>query len=141
MTYQILNYIDGQLVPAASGATIDNIDPSTGKVYSQLPSSTMEDVDAAVDAAARAFKQWSSASIEERSRVLHNIANGIESHLEELALAESVDNGKPRHLAKRIDIPRAASNFRFFASAIVGESSSAHIMEGEAVNYTRSSPR
>ncbi|MEQ9299891.1 MAG: aldehyde dehydrogenase [Cyclobacteriaceae bacterium] len=140
MTDQILNYIGGQLVPALNGGTIDNIDPSTGKVYSQLPSSTQRDVDSAVIVATSAFKQWSSVSIEERSRVLLNIADGIESKLEELSLAESIDNGKPRHLAKRIDIPRAASNFRFFGSAIVGESSSAHIMEGEAVNYTRRKP-
>lgn len=140
MTDQILNYVGGQLIPAVDGGTIDNIDPSTGKVYSQLPSSTQADVNAAVAAATSAFKQWSAASIEERSRVLLNIADRIVSQLEELSLAESIDNGKPRHLAKRIDIPRAASNFRFFASAIVGESSSAHIMEGEAVNYTRRKP-
>ncbi len=140
MIDNILNYVGGDLVPAVDGGTIDNIDPSTGKVYSLLPSSTHKDVEAAVSAASKAFKQWSSASIEERSRVLLKIADGIESQLDKLSLAESIDNGKPQHLAKKIDIPRAASNFRFFGAAIVGESSSAHIMEGEAVNYTRRKP-
>jgi aminomuconate-semialdehyde/2-hydroxymuconate-6-semialdehyde dehydrogenase len=140
MKTQIINYINGELVPAKSGATIDNFDPSTGKVYSQLPASGKEDVEAAVEAATKAFLHWSSMSIDKRSGILHNIANGIEAQLDELALAESVDNGKPKELARRIDIPRAASNFRFFASAIVGASSSAHIMEGEAVNYTRRKP-
>lgn len=140
MMDNILNYIDGRLAPAISGLTIDNIDPSTGQIYSKISSSAKEDVDAAVEAAIKAFKEWSGTSIEERSRILHKIADHIESKLDQLALAESVDNGKPIHLARKIDIPRAASNFRFFASAIVGDSTSAHIMEGQAVNYTRRKP-
>lgn len=140
MTRQILNYINGQLTPAVAKATIDNVDPSTGKVYSELPSSTKEDVDTAVHAAKAAFKSWSMTSIQERSDILHGIADRIEAQLDELALAESIDNGKPLHLAKSIDIPRAAANFRFFASAIVSASTAAHVMEGQAVNYTRRKP-
>lgn len=137
MMKQIHNYIDGQLAPAAAGNTIDCYNPATGEVYAQLPASQKEDVQMAVDAAASAFADWSSSSIEYRSALLNKIADLIEANLETLALAESVDNGKTLQQARSIDIPRAASNFRFFASAIVNASTESHIMEGVAVNYTR----
>ncbi len=137
MSQQILNYVDGELKPSKNGTTIDNIDPSIGRVYSTLPASSTEDVNGAVLAAKKALPQWSGLSIEKRSKILHRIADNIEARREELALAESVDNGKPKHLANQIDIPRAAANFRFFASAIVGNSTDANVMEGQAVNYTR----
>ncbi|MEM9053285.1 MAG: aldehyde dehydrogenase family protein, partial [Bacteroidota bacterium] len=137
MSQEILNYVGGILRPSLSGKTIDNIDPSTGQVYGTLPASTHEDVDSAVQEAKKALSEWSSSTIEYRSSFLLKIADAIEAKKEELALAESIDNGKPKQLANRIDIPRAAANFRFFASAIVGNSTDAHIMEGEAVNYTR----
>lgn len=137
---KILNYIDGELKTPYSDQYLDNYCPATGQVYSEVPDSDETDVQAAVNAAMKAFPEWSSCGIEKRSRVLHKIADLIENNLERLAEAESEDNGKPVKLATIVDIPRASANFRFFASAIVNQSTEAHITENEAVNYTHRHP-
>ena len=137
---KILNYINGELREPLSKNYIDNYCPATGEVYSMVPDSDDGDIQKAVEAAQGAFEEWSSCGIERRSRVLLKVADLIEQNLERLAQAESEDNGKPVKLAKSVDIPRASANFRFFASAIVNQSSEAHITEGEAVNYTHRHP-
>ena len=92
-------------------------------------------------AAERAFPEWSRTPAAERSRILLRIADLIERDLEKLARAESVDTGKPLSLARSLDIPRAASNFRFFATAILHTESEAHVTDGVAFNYTLRQPR
>lgn len=136
----IFNYIDGEFVPAVAGQWLDNIAPATGKVYSQLPDSQQADVDLAYTAAKNAFPTWSVTPAEKRMRILSKIADLIADRLPELALAESIDNGKPVSLAAHVDIPRAESNIRFFATAIQHFSSEAHVMENTAVNYTNRKP-
>ena len=138
---QIQNFIDGQLVPPVSGAYLDNIEPATGKAYSQVADSDSGDVDRAVAAAETAFPGWSRTPAAERSRILLRIADLIERDLEKLARAESIDTGKPLSLARGLDIPRAASNFRFFATAILHTESEAHATDGVAFNYTLRQPR
>lgn len=137
---RILNYIDGDFCEAISGQWIDNVAPATGKVYSQIPDSGSDDVENAYKAAAKAFHGWSTTPYTERSRILNRLADLIGANLEALALAESIDNGKPVSLAKTVDIPRAESNIRFYATAIMHFSSEAHIMEDTAVNYTNRKP-
>lgn len=138
---QILNYIDGILVPAAGGTTLDVFDPSKGKEYATAPDSDKVDVENAVLAASKAFEIWSRYSIQKRSKILMRIADLIEENSEELSSAESLDNGKPIWLAAKVDIPRASQNFRFFANAITQYSSSAHDMgEQKAINYTLRQP-
>ena len=134
------NYIDGSLVAPIDGAYIDNIDPSRGKVYSLIPDSDKVDVDKAVAAAEKAFPQWSNTPVDERSAIMVRIANLIESRMDEFAAAESLDNGKPVSLASHVDIPRAVSNFRFFATAILHFASESHYMEGVGINYTLRRP-
>ncbi|MCL4124883.1 UNVERIFIED_CONTAM: hypothetical protein GTU68_024345 [Idotea baltica] len=134
------NFINGQFLDAQSGQWIDNYKPATGEVYCFIPDSDERDVDTAVQAAQQAFPNWSTLGIEKRSRILTRIADLIEQNLDLLAEAESEDNGKPFTLASNIDIPRAASNFRFFASAINHFASESHFMEGEAINYTLRRP-
>ncbi len=138
---RILNFIDGQLVEPAGGAYLDNIEPATGQVYSHVADSDRRDVENAVTAALQAFLAWSETSAAERSRILLRIADLIEGDLEKLARAESVDTGKPIGLARGLDIPRAASNFRFFATAILHVESEAHITDRVAFNYTLRQPR
>jgi aminomuconate-semialdehyde/2-hydroxymuconate-6-semialdehyde dehydrogenase len=138
---RILNFINGQLVEPAAGAYLDNIEPATGKVYSHVADSDQTDVENAVTAAQRAFPAWSETPAAERSRILLRIADLIEGDLEKLARAESVDTGKPISLARGLDIPRAASNFRFFATAILHVESEAHITDRVAFNYTLRQPR
>src|SRR3990172_3615267 len=112
----IYNYINGELMKPVSGKYIDVFNPATGNVYAQLPDSDALDIEQVVEAAENAFPSWSTLTVEKRSAVLLNIASAIEANLDQLALAESIDNGKPLKLAKTVDIPRAASNFHFFAT-------------------------
>lgn len=137
---KIQNYINGELLAPVSNQYIENTDPSRGRVYSLIPDSDERDIDLAVKAAKAAFKGWSNTSKEIRSRILQKIAFLIEDNLEKLALIESVDNGKPLHLAKTVDIPRAAANFNFYATGILHYSSHAHSMEDTAINYTLRQP-
>ncbi len=137
---KILNYINGQHLEPNSKKWIDNYDPSIGKVYSLVPDSDEEDIEKAQLAAQAAFPAWSSTSINERSRIIQKIASLIELKSDELALAESEDNGKPLSLAKKIDIPRASSNMSFFSTAILHESSNSFQTNKEVINYTLKKP-
>jgi aminomuconate-semialdehyde/2-hydroxymuconate-6-semialdehyde dehydrogenase len=138
---KIRNFIDGQFVEPAGGKYIDNIEPATGKPYSQVADSDGRDVDLAVAAAEKAFVDWSKQPAAERSRILLQIADLIERDLEKFARAESIDTGKPLSLARSLDIPRAIANFRFFATAILHTENEAHVTDGVAFNYTLRQPR
>src|SRR3954467_14189360 len=107
----IANYINNKLVAPQSGSYLSIYNPATGEAYAQLPDSDERDVQLAVAAAQEAFPAWSALPAEKRSRLLLKLVEGIEKRFDELALAESVDNGKTVKLAKLVDIPRAASNF------------------------------
>ena len=95
MNHQIKNYLNGELVAPASNQYLDNFNPATGEVYSHAPGSDERDVNAAVEAAERAFPKWSNTPAEQRSRILLRLAGLIEHNLERLAEAESIDTGKP----------------------------------------------
>jgi aminomuconate-semialdehyde/2-hydroxymuconate-6-semialdehyde dehydrogenase len=136
----IRNYIDGAFADPLTGAWLPVHEPATGGVYALAAESSGTDVDAAVDAAIRAFPAWSATPAEERSRLLRRVADLIESRLEEFARAESRDSGKPVWLARAVDIPRASKNFRFFATAILHSSTDAHQTDVEALNYTLRQP-
>src|SRR5881398_606044 len=138
---KIKNFIDGKFVDPVGGKYLDNIEPATGKPYSQVADSDARDVDLAVAAAEKAFGDWSKKTAAERSRLLLHIADLIERDLEQLARAESVDTGKPISLARALDIPRAIANFRFFATAILHTESEAHVTDNVAFNYTLRQPR
>ena len=137
---KIINYIDGKLIEPVDGKYLDVYNPADGSVYAQVSDSDEKDIELAIAAASKAFPSWSATSIEERHSVLFDISQRIEKKLEELALAESVDNGKPLWLAKQVDIPRAASNFRFFATAIMQFAAESHEINGQAINYTLRKP-
>ncbi len=137
---RIKNYIDGAFCAAEKEGWIENVQPATGKVYSELPDSGAEDIDKAVSAAKRAFGEWSGLKPEERFRHLMNVADGIRSRMEEFVCAESKDNGKPVRLARRVDIPRAIQNFEFYASAALHFDSESHYTEGLGINYTLRRP-
>ncbi len=138
---RILNYIGGAHVEPAGGAYLETIEPATGVAYCEVPDSDERDVELAVAAAKQAFPSWSSTPAFERAALLLEIAEMIEDNLDDLARAESIDNGKPVHIARAVDIPRAALNFRFFATAILHESSESHASDDQAINYTLRKPR
>lgn len=137
---KLANFINGEFVAPVQGKYIDNYEPALGEVYSLIPDSGEEDVLTAVAAAQAAFQGWANMSGEERGKIMQRIADGIENRMEEFAAAESRDNGKPLSLAKHVDIPRAVSNFSFFASAIRHFANESHYMEGIGFNYTTRKP-
>ena len=138
---RIKNYINGVFIAPIEGEYLNNFNPSIGEVYSQIPNSTKVDVEKAYEAAAKAFPSWSNSTLEERSKIISKIADLILKKLDFLAAAESKDNGKPFSLAKQVDIPRAASNFQFFANAITQFASEAHESVGlNAMNFTLRQP-
>ena len=140
MTQQLANYINGSFVPPQSAAYFDDINPATAEVMAQIPDSDERDVDDAVNAARAAFPAWSRTPAAERSNLLLKLAGLIEKNIDELARTESIDNGKTLSLARKLDIPRAVANFRFFATAILHQSSDAHVMDAAALNYTLRQP-
>jgi aminomuconate-semialdehyde/2-hydroxymuconate-6-semialdehyde dehydrogenase len=136
----ILNYIGGRSVPPEADQWLDCYEPATGKVYAHIPDSDASDVNRAVEAAKKAFPEWSGSQVSERSDLMLKLADLMERDLLKLAAAESKDNGKPVSLATKVDIPRAIANIRFFATAILHFNSEAHLMGDIAVNYTDRSP-
>lgn len=137
---KIENFIDGKLRPPISDSYLENVDPATGDVYSLTPDSDETDVKDAVDAASSAFANWSLFTAESRHDMLMRVSRLIEDNLDELAAAESIDNGKPLSLAKSVDIPRAVSNFKFYATAAMHTANESHDMAGQAINYTVRQP-
>jgi aminomuconate-semialdehyde/2-hydroxymuconate-6-semialdehyde dehydrogenase len=137
---RLLNYINGSLQEPLNGRYIDNYNPATGQIYAQIPDSGEEDIHASVISAENAFENWSNTPAEERCKIMLRIADMIDKRLNELAEAESIDNGKPLKLASIVDIPRASSNFRFFATAALQFSAESHAMENSAINYTLRQP-
>lgn len=138
---RIKNFINGEFCEPLSDKWLDNYDPSIGEVYSKIPDSNEKDVQKAVEAAQYAFPEWSNTTLDKRSKIIHAIADGIEEKLVDLAKAESKDNGKPLSLALAVDIPRAVSNFRFYANAITQFSSEAHESIGKnTMNFTLRKP-
>lgn len=138
--FQIKNYINGEFLEPNSGEYLDNFNPAEGVVYSLIPDSDSSDVAKAVEAAKAAFPTWSALTREERSQHMLNVSRRIAERLDELAAAESKDNGKPLWLAKKVDIPRASDNFKFFATAILHDNSELHDADGRFLNYTLRQP-
>jgi aminomuconate-semialdehyde/2-hydroxymuconate-6-semialdehyde dehydrogenase len=136
----VRNTIDGAMVDPIGGHWIENVEPATGAVYGRIAASDELDVQAAVDAAERAFPDWRGRSAAERGALLHHLADAVEAETESLARMESIDNGKPIDLARNVDIPRAVTNLRFFADAGVGSRTETHVTEGAAINTVLREP-
>ena len=134
------NYINGQFTNPVNGAYIDNYEPATGQIYSKIPRSGEAEIELAVAASKQAYPIWSNMPKEDRSAIMMKVARGIEARMDEFVQAESRDNGKPVKLAAHVDIPRAISNFEFFATGILHFASESHYMEGVGVNYTLRKP-
>lgn len=112
----IKNFINGKFLETEN--SFESLNPATGKPCAQIPDSGIDQVDDAVAAAKKAFKTWSLTSTKERIDIMFKIAELIERDLEDFAMQESIDQGKPLWLAKEVDIPRAVLNFRHFATTI-----------------------
>ena len=133
------HWIDGEARAAASGRWRDVFDPATGQAYAEVADGNGDDVDAAIDAAQRAFPAWSALPNSERAAWLERLASALETRLDAFAAAEARDGGKPLRLARDVEIPRAVSNLRFFAHAATQFASESH--HGQAgLNYTLRQP-
>jgi betaine-aldehyde dehydrogenase len=122
---KLQNFIDGEFVDAADGATEEVTNPANGEAIAEMPLSTEEDVNRAVAAAKRAFGEWSVTPPGERATALLKLADLIEEHADELSDLEAADAGKPRAAFQEDEIPFMADNLRFFAGA-------ARLPEGQA---------
>lgn len=138
---KIFNYISGQFLESRSEQFLDNFDPATGEVYSQIPDSDERDVQMAIEAAKAAFPAWSGMSAEDRFTIISRLIALIERDLEDLSVAESIDNGKPVSLARSVDIPRAIANLRFYATGAMHLANESYDSVGQgAINYTLRRP-
>ncbi|CAL1262439.1 unnamed protein product [Larinioides sclopetarius] len=135
----IKNFINGEFVE--SRKFLDSFNPATGEVLARVPDSDALDVEQAVRAAKNAFPEWSNKEPAVRSKLLHRLADLLESRLLEFATAESRDQGKPLWLAHKIEIPRAVLNIRHFANTILCDKEICiNQPEDGILNYTSRSP-
>ena len=112
------NYIGGAWVAPIDGQYFDNLTPVTGQAFTSIPRSNAKDIEAALDAAHKARAAWGSTSPTERANVLLKIADRMEQNLQKLAVAETLDNGKPLRETMAADLPLAIDHFRYFAACI-----------------------
>ncbi|MEP1449068.1 MAG: aldehyde dehydrogenase family protein [Paraglaciecola sp.] len=132
---QYQNFIGGQWVAPVKGQYFDNVSPIDGEKFCEIPRSTEEDINLALDAAHRAKASWGSTSVTDRSNILLKIADRIEQNLELLAVAETWDNGKAIRETLNADIPLAADHFRYFAGCMRAEESSLSEIDSNTVSY------
>ncbi|MEY8578512.1 aldehyde dehydrogenase family protein [Corynebacteriaceae bacterium 6-324] len=129
------NFIGGEWVAPADGEYMDNISPVTGEVFCQVARSKAADIDKAVDAAEKAFETWGKTSAAERSLVLLRIADVIEENLEEIAVAETWENGKAVRECLAADIPLAVDHFRYFAGVLRAQEGRLSQIDEDTVAY------
>jgi aldehyde dehydrogenase len=129
------NYIGGKFVPPVSGKYFANLSPIVGLPFTEVARSTVEDVELALDAAHAAREPWGKTSPSERANILNRIADRMEGKIAVLALAETIDNGKPIRETTAADIPLAIDHFRYFAAAIRAQEGSIGEIDGETIAY------
>lgn len=128
------NYINGKFTAPVQGKYFDVISPLDGKVFTQAAHSTKDDLELAVNAAAKAFESWGKTSSTERSIILNKIADRIEENLNYIAAVETVDNGKAVRETLNADIPLAIDHFRYFAGVIRAEEGSLSELDANTVS-------
>jgi len=131
---QYENFIGGEWIAPTSGEYFDNLSPVDGEVLTRIPRSNEADVDAAVAAGVKAFETFKDTSIVERSTLLNKIADAIEANLEQLAIAETLDNGKAIRETLLADVPLVIDHFRYFASVIRAETGTVADLGGDTVS-------
>jgi aldehyde dehydrogenase len=129
------HWIGGTWVKPKGGDYFEDISPVNGKPFAEVARGTADDIDAALDAAEKAFLTWGKTSATERAGVLNRIADVIEQNLETLAVAETWDNGKPIREPLNADLPLAADHFRYYASLVRAQEGSFTQLDGDTVAY------
>ncbi|HQR47833.1 MAG TPA: aldehyde dehydrogenase family protein [Steroidobacteraceae bacterium] len=129
------NFIGGKWVAPVRGQYFDNVSPVNGKVFCQVPRSTEEDINLALDAAHAAADAWGSTPVAQRAAILNKIADRIEANLEMIAIAETWDNGKPVRETLAADIPLAVDHFRYFAACVRAQEGTLAEIDESTVAY------
>lgn len=136
--YQL--YIGGQWRDASNGATFNSTCPANGAHLATCANATHEDVDAAVDAAWKAFATWKNTTAAQRADILNKVADIIDANAEHLAMVESMDNGKPIRETMAIDIPYSSAHFRYFAGCILADEGSANMLGNDTLSLILHEP-
>src|SRR5215475_9545994 len=129
------NFINGAFVAPVRGETFTNIPPITGQALCEIPRSTAEDIEKALDAAHAAAPAWGKRPVAERSGILNKIADRLEANIEKLALCETLDNGKPIRESVAADLPLAVDHLRYFASVIRAQEGALSEIDNDTVAY------
>ncbi len=129
------NYIGGKWVPPVNGEYFENLSPITGKPFCQVPRSSAEDIELALDAAHAVRRQWARTPAAERSNILLRIADRMEQNLHLLAVAETIDNGKPLRETQAADLPLAVDHFRYFAGCLRAQEGAISDLDPDTVAY------
>ena len=129
------NYIGGRWVAPADGQYFENVSPIDGQVFCNIPRSNEKDIEAALDAAHAAKKAWGRTSATDRANVLLKIADRMEANLLTLAVAETIDNGKPLRETLAADLPLAVDHFRYFASCVRAQEGSIAEVDHDTMAY------
>src|SRR3989344_1062463 len=129
------NYIGGKWVAPVDGKYFDNVSPLTGKTFCQIARSNEKDVNLALDAAHAAKDAWGKTSTTARAIILNKIADIMEANLETIAIAETIDNGKPLRETTYADIPLAIDHFRYFAGCIRAQEGSIGEIDHNTMAY------
>ena len=129
------NFIGGEWVAPVKGQYFDNVSPINGQVFCEIPRSTEEDIELALDAAHAAKNAWGKKSITERSNALLKVADRMEENLEKLAVAETWDNGKAVRETLAADVPLAIDHFRYFAGCLRAQEGSIGEIDENTVSY------
>lgn len=129
------NYIGGKWVPPVKGEYFENLSPITGKPFCQVPRSGAEDIELALDAAHAVRKKWANTPAAERSNILLRIADRMEENLHLLAVAETIDNGKPLRETQAADLPLAVDHFRYFAGCLRAQEGAISDLDPDTVAY------
>lgn len=129
------NYIDGEWMAPVNGEYFVNHTPITGAVICEIPRSSSEDIELALDAAHAAKEEWGKTSVTQRANILLKIADRIEANLELLAVAESWDNGKPVRETLAADMPLVVDHFRYFAGCIRAQEGGISEIDHNTVAY------
>src|SRR5579862_5182656 len=129
------NFIGGEWVKPVGGEYFDNVSPITGEPFTSIPRSREADIELALDAAHRAKAAWGKTSTTERANILYKIADRMEANLQRIAVAESIDNGKPLRETMAADIPLAIDHFRYFAGTVRAQEGGISEIDHDTVAY------
>jgi aldehyde dehydrogenase len=129
------NFIGGEWKAPVKGEYFKNVSPVNGAVFCEIPRSTAEDIELALDAAHAAKDSWGRTSVQERSNTLLKIADRLEANLEQIAVAETWDNGKAVRETLAADVPLAIDHFRYFAGCIRAQEGTISEIDEKTVAY------